>query len=175
VSCRWLEGGAIERRHWEFFDRCYRDTYAAHRSTPYLSLDFSCGWAQRCPPTRRWLIAERAGRPIASALFLADRTTLYGRYWGATEHLPLLHFECCYYQAIEYAIAPVCRSFEAAHRASTKLFRGLLPVEAFSAHGSRIQNSRAPWRASSSAKPPGPRAMWTSYATISPFKDLPGG
>jgi predicted N-acyltransferase len=134
VAFRWLEGAAIERRHWEFFNRCYRGTYAAHRSSPYLSLEFFLRLGATLPQHSALLIAERAGRPIASALFIRDEHALYGRYWGSTEYLPLLHFECCYYQAIEYAIGQKIQSFEGGAQGEHKLFRGLMPVEALSAH-----------------------------------------
>jgi predicted N-acyltransferase len=122
VGFAWLEGRAIERRHWEFFSRCYRNTYAAHRAGTAL------------PDNVALLLAEREGRPIASALFFQDRSTLYGRYWGAVEYVPLLHFECCYYQAIEHAIARRLQVFEGGAQGEHKLFRGLLPVESASAH-----------------------------------------
>src|SRR5437588_173487 len=80
------------------------------------------------------VLAERGGKPIASALFLRDERALYGRYWGALEHVPLLHFECCYYQAIEYAIARGLAVFEGGAQGEHKLFRGLMPVESLSAH-----------------------------------------
>jgi predicted N-acyltransferase len=134
VRLRWLEGAAIERRLWEFFNRCYRGTYAAHRSSPYLNLAFFLRIAERLPQHLALVIAERDGRPIASALFLRDSETLYGRYWGALEHVPLLHFECCYYQAIEYAIAHGLQVFEGGAQGEHKIFRGLLPVETLSAH-----------------------------------------
>jgi uncharacterized protein len=134
VAFRWLEGSAIERRHWEFFHRCYRTTYAAHRSSPYLNLDFFLRIGAALPENTAMVLAEREGRPIASALFLADGSTLYGRYWGAVEYVPLLHFECCYYQAIEYAILRGLQVFEGGAQGEHKLFRGLLPVETFSAH-----------------------------------------
>jgi predicted N-acyltransferase len=134
VSLRWLEARAIEPQHWEFFNRCYRRTYAAHRSSPYLSLDFFLRLGQSMPQHLAMVLAEREARPIAAALFVADRSALYGRYWGALEHVPLLHFECCYYQAIEYAIARGLQSFEGGAQGEHKLFRGLLPVEALSAH-----------------------------------------
>lgn len=134
VELRWLEGPAIEQHHWEFFNRCYRTTYAAHRSSPYLSLQFFRRIGAAQPQHLAMVIAERGGRPIASSLFLKDGTTLYGRYWGAVEHVPLLHFECCYYQAIEYAIRHGLQHFEGGAQGEHKLFRGLLPVEALSAH-----------------------------------------
>jgi predicted N-acyltransferase len=134
VRLRWLEGAAIERRHWEFFNRCYRGTYAAHRSTPYLSLEFFLRLGAALPEHMAMVVAERDGRPIASALFVRDAERLYGRYWGAIEHVPLLHFECCYYQAIEYAISRKIQIFEGGAQGEHKLFRGLMPVQALSAH-----------------------------------------
>ena len=134
VTCSWLEGGAIERRHWEFFNRCYRRTYAEHRSSPYLSLDFFLRLGAALPENLLLVIAERAGRPIACSFFLKDEGTLYGRYWGALEHVPLMHFECCYYQAIEYAITRGMKVFEGGAQGEHKIFRGLLPVEGPSAH-----------------------------------------
>jgi predicted N-acyltransferase len=134
VELRWLEGTAIERRHWEFFHRCYRTTYAQHRSSPYLNLEFFVRIGATLPQHMAMVLAERNGRPIASALFLTDGATLYGRYWGAVEYVPLLHFECCYYQAIEFAIARGLKLFEGGAQGEHKLFRGLLPVETLSAH-----------------------------------------
>lgn len=134
VSMRWLEGRAIERRHWEFFNRCYRRTYAAHRSTPYLSLEFFLRIGAALPENIAMVLAERPRGPIAAALFFKDGEALYGRYWGAIEHVPLLHFECCYYQAIEYAIAQRLQRFEGGAQGEHKLFRGLMPVAVASAH-----------------------------------------
>ena len=134
VGLRWLEGEAIGRAQWEFFNRCYRHTYAAHRSSPYLNLEFFLRLGAALPRNVAMVLAERAGQPIAAALFLADGATLYGRYWGALEHVPLLHFECCYYQAIEYAIARGLQVFEGGAQGEHKIFRGLMPVEALSAH-----------------------------------------
>jgi uncharacterized protein len=134
IAFRWLEGEAIGRRHWEFFNRCYRGTYAAHRSTPYLNLEFFLRLSAALPEYTSLLLAERAGRPLAAALFIHDAHALYGRYWGSMEYVPLLHFECCYYQAIEYAIAKRLETFEGGAQGEHKLFRGLMPVEALSAH-----------------------------------------
>ena len=134
VTLHWLEGKAIERRHWEFFNRCYRGTYAAHRSTPYLNLEFFLRLGATLPEHVMMVLAERDGRPIASSLFVRDPTHLYGRYWGAVEHVPLLHFECCYYQAIEYAISRHLKVFEGGAQGEHKIFRGLMPVQTLSAH-----------------------------------------
>jgi predicted N-acyltransferase len=134
VSFRWLEGEAIGRAQWEFFNRCYRHTYAAHGSTPYLNLDFFQRLGTALPASVMMVLAEREGRPLAASFFLRDREALYGRYWGAVEHVPLLHFECCYYQAIEYAIARGIPVFEGGAQGEHKIFRGLMPVETLSAH-----------------------------------------
>lgn len=134
VTLRWLEGGAIARKDWEFFHRCYRNTYRAHASSPYLSLDFFLRLAQSMPASLALVLAEHEGAPLACALFLRDHSRLYGRYWGCVRHVPLLHFECCYYQPIEYAIAQGLGVFEGGAQGEHKLFRGLLPVEVPSAH-----------------------------------------
>jgi predicted N-acyltransferase len=134
MSFRWLRGTEIDRRHWEFFHRCYRQTYAAHGSSPYLNMPFFSRLGQSLPQHTLMVVAERDGAPVAAALFLVDESAIYGRYWGAVEHVPLLHFECCYYQAIEYAIAHRLDRFEGGAQGEHKLFRGLMPVETVSAH-----------------------------------------
>ena len=134
LAFRWLEGDAIRRQDWEFFNRCYRRTYAAHGSSPYLNLEFFLRLGAALPGNVAMVQALRGDKPVAAALFLMDAATLYGRYWGCLEHVPLLHFECCYYQAIEFAIARRLRTFEGGAQGEHKLFRGLLPVETLSAH-----------------------------------------
>jgi predicted N-acyltransferase len=134
VAVRVLEGAAITPAHWEFFSKCYRRTYAAHRSSPYLNLDFFTRLGKTLREHMVLVLAERDGRAIASSLLIRDRETLYGRYWGAIEYVPLLHFECCYYQAIEYAIHKKIQVFEGGAQGEHKIFRGLMPVETLSAH-----------------------------------------
>jgi predicted N-acyltransferase len=134
VDLRWILGENLTSDHWEFFNRCYRGTYAAHGSSPYLNLEFFRRLGAALPHNVAMVVAEREARPIAGALFLYDDEALYGRYWGALEHVPLLHFECCYYQAIEFAIARGLKRFEGGAQGEHKLFRGLLPVESLSAH-----------------------------------------
>jgi len=134
VTFRWLRGAAIERSHWEFFERCYRRTYLAHGQRPYLSLEFFLRIGETLRESCLLIVAERAGKPVAATLNLLSDKAIFGRYWGAVEHIPLLHFECCYYQAIEYAIAARLQRFEGGAQGEHKLFRGLLPVETHSAH-----------------------------------------
>lgn len=134
VTFRWLRGADIGAAHWEFFNRCYRNTYRFHGSSPYLSLAFFQRVGETLPEHTLLVVAERAGRPIAAALDFVTRQSIYGRYWGATEHVPLLHFEACYYQAIEFAITHGLNTFEGGAQGEHKLFRGLLPVRSLSAH-----------------------------------------
>src|SRR5687767_5922926 len=134
LSFRWLRGAAIEKKDWEFFERCYRRTYAAHRSSPYLNLEFFLRLGATLPQHTLMILAERAGHPVAATLNLVSEEKVWGRYWGSLEHIPLLHFECCYYQTIEYAIAKRLQVFEGGAQGEHKLFRGLLPVESLSAH-----------------------------------------
>lgn len=134
IALRWLRGAEIERTHWEFFERCYRRTYSAHRSRPYLNLEFFLRLGASLPQHTLLVLAERAGRPVAAALNLVSGNAIFGRYWGALEHVPLLHFECCYYQAIEFAIAHRLQTFEGGAQGEHKLFRGLMPTETLSAH-----------------------------------------
>jgi len=134
ITFRWLRGAEIEHRHWAFFERCYRRTYAAHRSSPYLNLEFFLQIGATLPQRTLMILAERAGQPVAATLNVVSGDKIFGRYWGAAEHVPLLHFECCYYQAIDYAIAHRLQFFEGGAQGEHKLFRGLLPVETCSAH-----------------------------------------
>ena len=134
VSIRRLRGAEIERKDWEFFERCYRRTYAEHRSSPYLNLEFFLRIGATLAPHLVMFVAERGGQPVAATLNVVSDKKIWGRYWGCLEHIPLLHFECCYYQTIEYAIAERLELFEGGAQGEHKLFRGLLPVETVSAH-----------------------------------------
>ena len=142
LTYRWLDGAAAAPADWVFFHRCYATTYARHRSTPYLNAQFFVELATRAPQCVRLLLAERAGRPVASAFFLCDRDALYGRYWGAVEHLPFLHFELCYYRAIDYCIDEGLGRFEGGAQGEHKLARGLQPVVTHSAHWIRDRRFR---------------------------------
>ncbi len=118
--------------------RCYRITYAQHRSTPYLSLAFFQQLARTMAENLMLVLAHRDGAPVASAFGVFDTRagggTLYGRYWGATEFVSCLHFECCYYQMIEFAIERGLAVFEGGAQGAHKVARGLDPVPTLSAH-----------------------------------------
>ena len=127
-------GTAIAAADWDFFHRCYRATYAAHGSTPYLNRDFFRRLGESMPQHLVLAIAHRERQPIAAALGVFDDARLYGRHWGAVEHVPCLHFECCYYQMIEFAIERRLAVFEGGAQGAHKLARGLDPVATASAH-----------------------------------------
>jgi predicted N-acyltransferase len=134
VRLRRLAGGEIREEHWNFFTRCYNSTYRAHRSTPYLNLAFFRRLGETLPQHLLMVLAELDGKPIASALNLFSPTTLYGRYWGSVGHVPLLHFEACYYQALEFCIERGIRVFEGGAQGEHKLARGFMPTQTWSAH-----------------------------------------
>jgi len=131
-------GRQITDADWRFFFRCYLATYRAHFSSPYLNLDFFLRIAESMPEHLMLVLARRDGRPVASALGVFDarrgEPRLYGRYWGAVEHIDCLHFECCYYQMIEFAIERQFAWFEGGAQGAHKLARGLDPVPTQSAH-----------------------------------------
>lgn len=134
VQLRRLTGKEISEEEWNFFARCYGSTYRAHHSTPYLNLAFFRRLGEALPEHLLMVIAELDGKPIASALNVLSPTTLYGRYWGALRHVPLLHFEVCYYQAMEFCIERRIRVFEGGAQGEHKLARGFMPVQTWSAH-----------------------------------------
>jgi len=134
ITFDWLEGPAIRDADWQFFHRCYRQTYREHHSSPYLNLDFFRRIGAAQPGNFVLVRALRAGSPVAASLLVRNATRLYGRHWGAIEHHPLMHFEACYYQAIEYAIARGLQVFEGGAQGEHKIARGLLPVTTQSAH-----------------------------------------
>lgn len=129
-----LTGAQITAAHWRFFVRCYERTYRAHRSTPYLNLAFFERLGAALPEHVLMVVAELDGAPVAAALALYTDAALYGRYWGALRTVPGLHFEACYYQAIEFCIERGIALFEGGAQGEHKLARGFLPVETWSAH-----------------------------------------
>lgn len=134
VRIRHLHGTQIRASDWHSFMRCYEATYASHLSTPYLNREFFERIGRAMPEHLLLVVAERHGAPIASALFVHDDERLYGRYWGAIEQVPMLHFELCYYQAIEIAIAMRLRVIEGGAQGEHKLARGFEAVPTTSAH-----------------------------------------
>ncbi|WP_242673525.1 GNAT family N-acetyltransferase [Aquitalea sp. USM4] len=134
ISIQVLCGAEITDLHWQFFERCYRQTYLEHRSPPYLNLDFFRMAGRLLPSHCVLFIARRGDQPIAASWCLQDGSTLYGRYWGALESVDCLHFELCYYSGIEYAIQQGLQCFEGGAQGEHKLARGFTPVITHSAH-----------------------------------------
>ena len=134
VSLRRLGGEAITEQDWQFFHSCYCRTYAQRGRRPYLTLDFFLRIGRLLPANVLMVIAERNGRPIAASLCLHNRERLFGRYWGALEEVPCLHFEACYYQPLEFCFEQGMQVFEGGAQGEHKLARGFLPVETLSAH-----------------------------------------
>ncbi len=129
-------GAAITPEHWDFFYRCYEQTYVEHRSTPYLSRAFFHRMAETMPDNWLLFVAWKGVRRIAVSLIAIDaaRGHAFGRYWGATEHVPHLHFDACYYQPLAWCIEHGYRRFEGGAQGEHKMARGLLPVQTWSAH-----------------------------------------
>lgn len=134
VTMRRVRGVDATREDWVLFNRCYRNTYREHHSTPYLNLDFFLRIGATMPDNILLVIAEKEGRAIAASLVIHDADALYGRYWGALEHVPCLHFEAAYYQPLEFCIEQGIATFEGGAQGEHKMARGFLPTRTWSAH-----------------------------------------
>ncbi|MEP5155635.1 GNAT family N-acetyltransferase [Planktotalea sp.] len=131
---RVLTGAQIEPEHWDAFWQFYQDTGARKWGTPYLTRAFFDIVHETMRDDMYLILAERDGVPVAGALNFVGRETLYGRYWGCIENHPCLHFELCYYRAIDIAIERGLKRVEAGAQGEHKLARGYLPVTTHSLH-----------------------------------------
>ena len=129
-----LTGEAIRPEHWEAFWEFYQDTGARKWGMPYLTRRFFDIAQERLRDDILLVLALEDGVPVAGALNMIGRDALFGRYWGCSAHHPAMHFELCYYQAIDYAIAQGLGRVEAGAQGEHKLARGYLPVETHSLH-----------------------------------------
>jgi len=134
LSIQALTGDQIEPRHWDAFWAFYQDTGGRKWGTPYLTRQAFDLLHATMRADMLLVLAFDGARPVAGALNFIGRQTLYGRYWGCTEDHPCLHFELCYYQAIDWAIAHGLDRVEAGAQGEHKLARGYLPVETHSLH-----------------------------------------
>jgi uncharacterized protein len=136
ISFKHIPGQAANDEDWELFYRCYENTYLEHHSSPYLNTEFFKLLSRRMPENLHLIIAYRNQNPIAASLLVVDAiaSKVYGRYWGAVEHVPCLHFETAYYQAIEYCIKEQIQIFEGGAQGEHKMARGFLPTTIQSAH-----------------------------------------
>ncbi len=129
-----LAGDQIQREHWDAFWTFYQDTGSRKWGTPYLTRMFFHFMHEVMRDDILLTLAVRDGQPVAGALNFIGRDTLYGRYWGCIEHHPCLHFELCYYRAIDFAIRHGLKTVEAGAQGEHKLARGYLPVATHSLH-----------------------------------------
>ena len=134
LTIRRLRGAEIDERAWDFFFRCYQDTGSRKWGSPYLNRKFFALLGERMSEKCVLFLAEAGGTPVASALNLVGGEALYGRYWGRVADVPFLHFELCYYQAIELAIELKLARVEAGAQGEHKLARGYVPSPTYSAH-----------------------------------------
>ena len=131
-----LPGVDTSKSDWEFFYRCYENTYLEHQSSPYLTEDFFMELARTMPEILHLIIANRDNQRIACSLLIVDKPNAkaYGRYWGAIDYVDCLHFETAYYQAIEYCIRDNIQIFEGGAQGEHKMARGFMPTIIHSAH-----------------------------------------
>lgn len=134
LNIRALRGAEIEDAHWDAFWHFYQDTGARKWGRPYLTRGFFSEIGATMGDQILLFLAERDGVPIAGALNFLGSDALYGRYWGCTEDVPFLHFELCYYRAIEEAIALGLPRVEAGAQGEHKLARGYVATPTYSAH-----------------------------------------
>lgn len=135
ITAQFIEGADIVDEDWQFFYQCYQRTYAVRGQVPYLPFEFFKQIGASMADNIVLNIATDAqGHRIAAALFFKDAATLYGRYWGALYDVDCLHFELCYYQGIEYAIAQGLPYFDPGTQGEHKLTRGFAPVITQSLH-----------------------------------------
>ena len=168
-------GAAIDESLWDFFHHCYTLTYEAHHSTPYLTRDFFRRVARTMPEHWVLFVAHRGGQRIGASLVAVDgeRKVAWGRYWGATEYVPCLHFEACYYQPLAWCLTNGYERFEGGAQGEHKMARGLMPVRTSSAHWlshPRFSAAVADFLASESA---GIGRYVDELRDRSPFKDDP--
>ena len=134
VEIRTLSGADLKEEHWDAFWRFYQDTGARKWGQPYLTREAFTLFSERLADRVLLVLAYIEGHPVAGALNFIGKDTLYGRYWGATVDKPFLHFELCYYQAIDAAIARGLARVEAGAQGAHKLARGYEPVQTWSSH-----------------------------------------
>jgi predicted N-acyltransferase len=134
ISIEWITGSDLREHHWDAFHAFYEDTGMRKWGRPYLNREFFSLLGERMADNVLLVFANRQGQPIAGALNLIGSHALFGRHWGCAEDVPFLHFEVCYYQAIDFAIQHGLDRVEAGAQGEHKLARGYEPVTTYSAH-----------------------------------------
>ncbi|KTS75343.1 GNAT family N-acetyltransferase [Pantoea stewartii] len=130
----WYRGDQLREDQWDFVYTCYANTYAVRGQRPYLTRAFFSLLAARLPENIRVVIARLQQQPAAMAFYLKDGESLYGRYWGCLAEFNQLHFETCFYQGMDFAIAEGLQRFDAGAQGEHKLVRGFEPQITHSWH-----------------------------------------
>jgi predicted N-acyltransferase len=170
ITMRTLVGSDITPRHWDAFHRFYLSTVDRKWGGAYLTREFFELLPSRLGDRIVLVVAERDGRTIAGALNLQGSDTLYGRNWGADGDYPFLHFETCYYRAIDFAIEHGLKRVEAGAQGQHKIQRGYLPTETYSAHWIANRGLRGAIDHFLERERPAMRAEMAELATLSPFR-----
>jgi predicted N-acyltransferase len=170
LNFRTLVGAEITERDWDAFYRFYTSTVDRKWGSAYLTDRFFPLLSERLGDAVVLMLAEHNGQPVAGALNLAGSDTLYGRNWGCRGDWPFLHFELCYYRAIDYAIARGLRRVEAGAQGEHKIQRGYLPATTYSAHWISHPGLRRAIAAFLQEEQPEMRAHMAALAELSPFK-----
>ncbi|MBO1076424.1 GNAT family N-acetyltransferase [Roseomonas marmotae] len=170
LTFRALRGAEITPRHWKAFHRCYMDTVDRKWGSAYLTARFWPLLAERLGDRVVLMVAEQDGEPVAGALNLMGRDALYGRNWGALVQAPFLHFELCYYQAIDFAIAHGLSRVEAGAQGEHKIQRGYLPSPTYSAHWIAHGGLRRAVAEFLEQERPAMLENMADLATLSPFR-----
>jgi predicted N-acyltransferase len=134
IEIVWLTGSDITEAAWDAFFAFYMETGSRKWGRPYLTREFYSLIGEKMADKTLLVMAKRGGRFVAGAINFIGSDTLFGRHWGAIEHHPFLHFEVCYYQAIDFAIRHKLARVEAGAQGEHKLARGYLPTTTYSAH-----------------------------------------
>ena len=175
LDIRVLEGRAVTEAHWDAFFRFYMDTSDKKWGQAYLNRKFFSLLGERLPEAVVLVVVENAGRPVAGALNLRGGDTLYGRNWGCLEDYKFLHFEACYYQAIDYAIAKGLKWVEAGAQGPHKIQRGYLPKRTYSAHWIADRRFRDAVADFLEDEARGVDREMSALGRFSPFKQSPDG
>ena len=171
LTLRCLRGAEITPRHWDAFHRFYRSTTDRKWGrSAYLTKRFWPLLGERLGDAVVLMVAERDGEPVAGALNLVGREAIYGRNWGAVVDVPFLHFELCYYMAMDFAIAHGIPRVEAGAQGEHKIQRGYLPVPTYSAHWIAHRGLSRAVADFLERERPAMRREMEALATLSPFR-----
>ncbi len=166
-----LRGSEIEKAHWKAFYRFYHSTVDRKWGSAYLTEKFFPLLSARLGDRVVLMLAEHSGKLVAGALNLAGTDTLYGRNWGCIGDFPFLHFELCYYRAIDFAIAHGMKTVEAGAQGEHKIQRGYLPSPTYSAHWIANPGLRRAIGDHLARERPAMEAEMATLMEFSPFKE----